>query len=122
MSYIIQPSIVDFPQHERSLKERGAYLVLSPCEVAPYLDGLVEKDIIKEDKYCKLTHIHADGWTITGKLHADWFITVEDFTATHPKFGILKGNFAKKITATSKEAYEHFIANHRVDCHMPDEI
>ena len=52
------------------------------------------------------------GWTIEGEVHEDYFEWVNDFVATHPKYGRIEGNFETEVTARSKRAFDHFYANH----------
>lgn len=52
------------------------------------------------------------GWTITGKIHEDYCIWVNDFEATHPSLGWVRGNFETVIEAKSKKAYDHFVKHH----------
>ncbi len=59
------------------------------------------------------TKTHDDGWTITGKIHEDYFIWVNEFEAVHPTLGKVWGDFEKKVLATSKKAYDDFHANHK---------
>ena len=55
---------------------------------------------------------HDSGWTITGELHEDYYVWVNDFTATHPELGRVEGNFEGEVMATSEEAFAHFWKNH----------
>lgn len=55
---------------------------------------------------------HESGWTIKGEIHEDYYTWVNDFEATHPKYGRVAGNFENEITAESEEAFEHFWAHH----------
>ena len=61
------------------------------------------------------TRTHGSGWTITGEIHEDYYKWVNDFEATHPKFGKVAGNFEKEVTADSEEAFEDFWKNHQPD-------
>jgi hypothetical protein len=54
--------------------------------------------------------VHEDGWTIEGVIHEDYFEWVNDFEANHPKLGRVWGNFEGKVYATSKRAFEAFVA------------
>ena len=53
------------------------------------------------------------GWTIEGIIVEDYYEWVNDFTATHPVYGKIKGNFETEVTAESEEAHNHFVENHR---------
>lgn len=55
---------------------------------------------------------HESGWTISGEVHEDYYYWVNAFEATHPVYGEVKGDFESTVEATSKEGYDHFIANH----------
>lgn len=52
------------------------------------------------------------GWTISGEVVKDYFEWVNYFEATHPYFGKVWGDYEDVIYADSKEAFEHFYANH----------
>lgn len=52
------------------------------------------------------------GWTITGKINKDHFIWVNNFSATHPTLGFVKGDFEDEVTASSEEAFKHFYEHH----------
>ena len=56
------------------------------------------------------TKTHADGWTISGAIHEDWFEWVNAFEATHPVFGRVWGDFEAWVYADSKEGMEAFCA------------
>ena len=55
---------------------------------------------------------HASGWTIKGEVHEDYFTWVNDFEATHPKFGKVSGNFETEVVADSEEGFADFWKNH----------
>lgn len=55
---------------------------------------------------------HSSGWIILGDIHEDWYEWVNEFTASHPVFGRVWGDFEHEVHADSEEAFEHFIANH----------
>jgi len=61
------------------------------------------------------TKTHDDGWTITGVVYGDYFIWVNEFTATHPKYGKVWGDFEKEVYADSEEGYQHFYKHHEPD-------
>ena len=56
---------------------------------------------------------HESGWTITGEVHEDYYTWVNDFEATHPQFGIVKGNFEGEVVAETEEAFAHFWKHHK---------
>ena len=56
---------------------------------------------------------HEDGWTITGKIHNDYYTWVNEFEAKHPEYGKVWGDFESEVYATSEKAFEHFYANHK---------
>ena len=58
------------------------------------------------------TRTHPSGWTITGELHEDYFVWVNEFLATHPTFGTIKGDFEHEVTADSEEAFADFWKHH----------
>ena len=55
---------------------------------------------------------HADGWTIEGEIHEDYYEWVNDFKARHPTLGRVWGNFESEVKATSRAAYDDFIKHH----------
>ena len=58
------------------------------------------------------TLTHPDGWTISGKIHDDYYEWVNEFKAVHDTYGIVEGNFDEEVTATSQEGYDHFFLHH----------
>lgn len=58
------------------------------------------------------TKTHASGWTITGELHEDYYVWVNEFRATHPVYGLVCGDFEDIVYADSEEAFKHFWDNH----------
>ena len=85
-------------------EDRGSLArTLNVCEVS---------DMDPEPMGGEHTRTHESGWTITGEVHEDWFTWVNDFKATHPTLGEVKGNFEYNVYATSEEAYNHFYENH----------
>ena len=67
---------------------------------------------------------HPDGWTITGKVRdwEDYFQGVEDFTARHPRFGKVSGNFNNEVRADSEDGYADFYRQHPPRRWNPGEI
>ena len=58
------------------------------------------------------TKTHESGWTITGEVHEDWYVWVNEFTASHPELGHVEGDFEAEVKATSEEAFKHFWDHH----------
>ena len=58
------------------------------------------------------TKTHPSGWTITGEIYEDYYKWVNDFVATHPQFGTVRGNFEVDVDATSEAAFVHFWKHH----------
>lgn len=56
--------------------------------------------------------VESTGWTITGKIHEDWFEWINEFEATHPEHGRVFGNFEILVEASSKKAYNQFLKDH----------
>lgn len=56
---------------------------------------------------------HPDGWTISGQIHEDYYVWVNDFEASHPTFGRIEGNFENMVFACSEEAFQDFYAKHK---------
>lgn len=74
-------------------------------------DRKVVKKIL-EDRKRVYTRTHESGWTISGCLHEDYFIWVEEFVAIHPTFGIVSGDFMDEVYSSSEEAFAHFYKHH----------
>jgi len=75
---------------------------------------LNRKEITKKDTetgYHKRKH--ADGWTIEGQIHEDYYVWVNEFKAEHPKLGKVWGNFEKKVYAEKKKGFEDFYKKHK---------
>jgi hypothetical protein len=53
-----------------------------------------------------------DGWTIEGEVVEDWYEWVNDFTAFHPVYGRIEGNFETEVTAETQLALDHFLHHH----------
>ena len=58
---------------------------------------------------------HSDGWEISAKLEADYYVWIDEFTAIHPFHGKIHGILDDKITVSSLEAWEHFSKNHKLE-------
>lgn len=55
---------------------------------------------------------HESGWTIEGEIHEDWYEWVNEFSATHPEFGKVWGNFEKEVFADTEVGFAHFLQHH----------
>lgn len=66
---------------------------------------------LSEEKRTR-TRTHESGWTISGKIHNDWFSWVNAFEAHHPTYGQVWGDFEKEVYVESEEAFEHFWKHH----------
>ena len=55
---------------------------------------------------------HESGWTITGQICEDWYEWVNKFEATHPKYGIVRGDFENTVFAQTEKGFRHFYKNH----------
>lgn len=55
------------------------------------------------------------GWTITGEIISDWYYWVNGFTASHPIFGWVKGDYETEVCAKSRKAFAHFMEHHPAD-------
>ena len=55
------------------------------------------------------------GWTIDGAIMEDYYEWVNSFTATHPLYGTIVGDYEDQITGDSQEALDHFIEHHPPD-------
>jgi len=55
---------------------------------------------------------HEDGWKIEGDIQEDYYEWVNEFSATHPVFGRVWGDFENEVHADSEEAFLHFYENH----------
>ena len=51
---------------------------------------------------------HENGWTVTGEIHEDYYLWVNEFSATKGKMWV-KGDFEAEVTASSKKAYDEFV-------------
>ena len=56
--------------------------------------------------------VHESGWTIEGRVYADYYKWVNEFRATHPELGFVRGDFEHIVYASSKAAYDHFFEHH----------
>jgi len=86
----------------KDFKSEGGALTLNTGEVT---EGNEESG--------KHTRTHKDGWTITGEIREDYYTWVNNFEATHPKFGKVWGNFENKVYADSEEGFKHFYKYHK---------
>ena len=56
---------------------------------------------------------HKSGWTIVGQIQEDYYVWVNEFFASHPKYGYVFGNFENNVYASSEEGYQHFYNHHQ---------
>jgi len=56
--------------------------------------------------------VHSDGWVIRGEIREDYFCWVNSFTAVHPIYGTVYGDFESEVFADSEEGFDHFYKNH----------
>ena len=64
---------------------------------------------------------HENGWTVSGVVKEDYYYWVNEFKASHPVHGTVKGNFEYVVYASSKKAYQMFIeAFEVVECDYGD--
>jgi len=61
------------------------------------------------------TRTHKDGWKITGEIHEDYFVWVNEFEAVHPRFGRVWGDFEKEVFADKVSGFKNFYNNHPPD-------
>jgi hypothetical protein len=55
---------------------------------------------------------HEDGWTISGKIHEDYYEWVNEFEASHPILGKVWGDFEEKVYAEKEEGFKDFYDKH----------
>ena len=56
---------------------------------------------------------HADtGWTIKGEIHNDYFEWVNEFEASHPEYGFVRGDFEHEVIASSIDAFNDFVSHY----------
>ena len=89
--------------------EGGGYSALTLPQNSVCECFLSEEEVRDDIIYSRT---HSSGWTISGKLHTDWFIWVNEFKATHPLYGRVWGNFHADVKADSEEGFAHFYRNH----------
>ena len=53
------------------------------------------------------------GWTVKGRIHDDYVEWVNEFSAQHPQYGRLWGDFGETVFADSEEGFKHFVSNHK---------
>lgn len=53
------------------------------------------------------------GWTIQATPKRDYYAWINCFSASHDKYGSVRGNFEHLITYDSKEGFDHFLQHHR---------
>lgn len=75
----------------------GGALTLNPDVVGEY--------VVRNGKYSKT---HNNGWTITAEVHEDYYEWINEFEASHPKFGRVWGDFEREVYADSEEGFKDF--------------
>lgn len=86
----------------KDFSSMGGALTLNPEEVQ---DG--------ERRIGEFSKTHPDGWTIRGLVKVDYYYYVNDFYASHPKFGDVFGNFEKEVWAEKKTGFKDFFKKHK---------
>jgi hypothetical protein len=87
-----------------------AVLILSTSHVKNINSGPDDTEFEPDAVFTK-THSES-GWTISACIRSGSEEWIKDFTATHAQYGTIDGDFATKITATSKEGFDHFYRHH----------
>ena len=105
MSKIIKVCGVDYGF--KQFDGESVIIILPVKEVDSDVEN--EYDIDRDKLYTK---IHKDGWIISAYIQADYLIWIEEFTAEHKYYGIIKGTCDDKIECESEEAFQHFIKYH----------
>lgn len=78
-----------------------------------HAESICEAHMKEEDvRDIVYSRTHPDGWTISAKPKADWFVWVSEFDAIHPQYGRVWGNFEVSVEADSEEGFTHFFENH----------
>jgi hypothetical protein len=55
---------------------------------------------------------HPDGWTVSGEINEDYFEWVNEFEASHPRYGRVWGDFEYEVHADSEEGFNDFVKYH----------
>ena len=80
------------------------------------MDGaltLEPSEVTNTDAECgRFTKTHNSGWTITANLCEDYFVWINSFEASHPKYGRICGDFEDIVYSDSEEGFQHFYKNH----------
>jgi hypothetical protein len=99
--------------------EYDEYLDKKAFHGACTLDSNEVKDDETNIDYTKIyTKTHSSGWTISGRIHDDYFQWVNEFYATHPIYGTISGDFESKIyilpniDVNSENLFNDFWENH----------
>lgn len=53
--------------------------------------------------------VNTSGWTVKGQIHEDYYEWVNEFSASHPEYGRVWGNFETVVKATSKKSFRSFL-------------
>lgn len=105
MAYLI------YPRNLPDFDSKSSAITLSTTEVTD--ENIEDRNYYKTFRNRKFTKTHSDGWTITAEIHCDYYSWINEFEATHPIYGFVKGDFEVLIEASSREAFEHFYKNHQ---------
>lgn len=55
---------------------------------------------------------HATGWTISGAVQDQGLLWVNEFSAVHPRYGRVWGDFETTVFADSEEGFDDFFEKH----------
>lgn len=78
----------------------GGALTLSP--------SVVEDNNVELPDYVEFTKTHENGWTITAFISENYYRWVNEFSAVHPVFGNVWGDFQNFVYADSEEGFQDF--------------
>ena len=67
------------------------------------------------DTYSYYEKTHESWWTIGATIVEDHYYWINEFEATHPVYGSVKGDFDILVIATSELGFNNFIENHPYD-------
>lgn len=102
-------------------KITGNYVTISLEEIPSHLEWVLDSTEVLDPKGNILIDVisektHPDGWTIRATVHEDYYRWIEVFEASHSLHGrVWRGAEDienNTVKASSKNAYELFVANH----------
>jgi hypothetical protein len=99
MNLIVKRPNTDYPHGDSALT-----LTVSEVTDSTLLHELADKEF---------TRTHPDGWSITGIVQYDYYAWVNEFSAVHPEYGRVWGNFEIEVYADSEEGFTHFYQHHQ---------